>query len=140
VEACSCTSRETRFGEHEFWLTGLRRGVDGTWRGSAGRESGIEVVGQQNIGWSDSIQQLVVVGRGRKIEHRRVVVSRGAGRIGGRRRHQGVAMVHRLEIVELVPKNLNFRIGVSQIISETLSLLLHMCLIHQLLLHQNLLL
>jgi hypothetical protein len=67
-------------------------------------------------------------------------MSRGAGRIGGRRSHQGVTIVDRLKIVELVSKDLDFRIGVSQFISETLSFFLHMCLVHQLLLHQNLLL
>jgi len=43
-----------------------------------------------------------------------------------------------LEIVELVSENLNFRIGVPQLISKTLSLFLHTRLVHQLLLQQNL--
>ena len=69
---------------------------------------------------------------------RRVVVPRGAGRIGGRRRHERVAIMDRLEIIELVSKNLNFRVGVSQFVFEALGLFLDVSLDHQLLLHEDL--
>lgn len=46
--------------------------------------------------------------------------------------------MHRLEIIKLIPKDLDFRVGVSQVILETLGLFFNVGLDHELLLHKYL--